>query len=382
MKRRRGKKLILAFIAAVLLLVGAWVAYTWVPVWFHLPVQVTVNGKPYKVKSGTQFKAFLSSEFDLGSFQGLVKADTGQVLDPKGGKPVQIMVDSHPLRPRERIMRGGNIVTLARGADIVHKTELKPVAIPQKAVMQGGNGRLISLLRAGRAGTLLQCIDTVTGKVLSSDVATPAVDTLMQAYTSTGIAPKVVALTFDDGPHTGYTEQILAILAQQKAKATFFELGINIKKYPALSKASASNGNLVGLHSWDHTDFTKINADQIKTQLQDAQSAFKAASGHTTTWVRPPYGATTTPIDGQITTQGLKMAFWTVDTKDWNKPGADKIASAAINGARPGAIILMHDGGGDRSQTVAALPKIITTLRAQGYSFVTVDELYRLSGGK
>ena len=380
-KHRRWLSFLLIGLAAALA-VAAYGAYVWVPVWFHLPVSVTVDSRPYKVESGTKILTFLNDNFDLTSYQGELKVDTGQVLDPKGGEPVVITVDGHSLRSGERIRFGGNAIKLARGADVVHATAVKPVALAPKISLQGGNGRLIGLLRAGRTGTTLQTIDTVTGKVLSSKEATPAVDTLLQAYTSTRVNRRVVALTFDDGPWPSSTAAIVSILKQQQVKATFFELGSNIKSHPELTRACVNGGNLVGLHSWDHKDFTKLSADQISDQLSRSQAAFKAATGQSTRWFRLPYGASTTQIDGQLALKNFRLAYWTVDPNDWRRPGAGTIASRVIGAARPGAIILMHDGGGDRSQTVAALPKIITTLKKQGYTFVTVDELYRLSGGR
>ncbi|MCL2881870.1 MAG: polysaccharide deacetylase family protein [Coriobacteriia bacterium] len=367
---------------AVVLAMAAYGAYVWVPVWFHLPVSVTVNSRPYKVDSGTKIHTFLDDTFGLASYQGKLKVDTGQVLDPRGGKPAVITVDGHPLHSGERIRFGGNAIKLARGADVIHPTAQKSVAIAPKVSLQGGNGRLISLLRAGRPGTVLETIDTVTGKVLSSKEATSAIDTRLQAFTTTGIKARAVALTFDDGPNDGETQAIVATLKKENVKATFFELGINIKRYPALTRAVVSGGNLVGLHSWDHKDFTKLSTSQISGQLSDSQAAYKAATGQATQWFRLPYGASTLTIDGQLTSRNFRLAYWTVDPNDWRRPGVDKIVSRVVSGARPGAIILMHDGGGDRSQTVAALPKIIAALKKQGYTFVTVDELYRLSGGK
>jgi len=367
---------------AVALGIAAYVSYIWIPVWFHLPVAVTVNSQPYKVKSGTKVRSFLESTFNLASYQGSLKLDTGQVLDPAGGKPAAIALDGHPLQGGERIRLGGNAITLKRGEDIVHATAQKTVALAPKVRLQGGNGRLISLVRAGRPGTALQTIDTVTGKVLSSKVTTPAIDTVLQAYTTTRVKSRVVALTFDDGPNDGETQAILAVLKEEKVKATFFELGSNIKRYPALTRACVAGGNLVGLHSWDHKDFTKLNASQISAQMSDSQAALKAATGKPSSWFRMPYGSSTTTIDAQVSGQGFRLAYWTVDPNDWSRPGTNTIAARVIGAARPGAVILMHDGGGDRTQTVAALPKIIKELKAKGYTFVTLDELYKLSGGK
>lgn len=377
---KRRSKLPFVLLGAVAVAAVIYVALVWAPVWFHLPVAVTINGKSYQVKSGTDIHTYLGETFDLSAYQGALKVDTGQVLDPKGGKPPRITVDGHALRKRERILRGGDIV-LAKGADIVHKTAKRPVSIAEKTVLQG-KGSLISLEHAGAAGTKLETVDTVTGKVLSSVEATAPIDTVLQAWQTSRAKQRVIALTFDDGPHPTYTQGIVAVLQQQKVPATFFELGTNIKRYPALTQACVNSGSLVGLHSWDHKDFTKLSVDQINKQIQDTQAIYKKTTGKTAHWFRLPYGNSTTQIDGQLTTQGLNLAYWTVDTNDWRRPGADTIAARAISGAAPGAIILMHDGGGDRSQTVAALPKIITTLKAQGYTFVTVDQLYHICSGK
>jgi len=378
---RQRRTIILLACGLALLVAAAFVARTWVPVWFHLPVSVTVNDKAYKVASGTKVSSFLDTTFDLSVYQGELRTDKGQVLDPRGGKPARIIFDGAPLRARERIMRDGAVIKLIRGADIVHGTAQKSVAIAP-GVRKQGKGSLVGLLQAGKPGAKLQTVDTVTGKVLSSKDATAPVDALLQVYSTLGVKSRVVALTFDDGPWKDSTAAIVAILKQQQVKATFFELGTNIKRYPAFSRAVVNGGSLIGLHSWDHKDFTKLNASQIDSQVQRTQDALKAATGQTSQWFRLPYGASTNSADGEVVSKGFHLAFWTVDTNDWSRPGVNKIVARAVAGARPGAVILMHDGGGDRSQTVAALPKVITALKAKGYSFVTVDELYRLSGGK
>ena len=376
--RRRVRVLIIACV--VVIAVAAPIAYTLAPVWFHLPVTVQINRQPYKVKSGTDALTFLKSKFNLANYQGVLQTDEGAVLDPKGGEPAQIRINGHKLRAKEKLIRNEKI-SLEPGGAIVHVTALKYMPVPPKAQLQG-KGALIALSRRGQAGEAVQVVDIVTGKVLRSNQIKAPQNTVLQAHETLGIAPKVIALTFDDGPNDGETQAILGVLQQQQVKATFFELGVNIKSHPALSKACTGGGNLVALHSWDHKDFVKLTADQVTRQLTDSQAQLKAATGHTTRWFRFPYGSSNPDVDALVAAQNMRMAFWTVDTKDWTRPGAVQIAANALKGARPGAIILMHDGGGDRSQTVAALPQIITALKAQGYTFVTVEELYTIIGGK
>jgi len=370
----------MATVLVVVLAVFAYGAHTWAPVWFHFPVAVQVNDQLYEVKSGTDVMTFLTNDIDLKSYQGALKTDTGVLLDAHGGGPAAIFVDGRPLQPDQQVERGAKI-RVTQGGTVIHPTVQKAAILSPHAKLQG-KGSLIALLQQGQSGKARQTADRVTGKILETTTVEVPQDTVLQAYATTGVSQKVVALTFDDGPNDGETQAIVAILQEQQVKATFFELGTNIQRYPALSAACVNAGNLVGLHSWDHKNFTKLSADQIDAQLNENQAALKAATGQTTAWVRAPYGATNTEVDVAVTARGFHMAGWTVDPKDWARPGVDKIVERVVAGARPGAIILMHDGGGNRDQTVAALPQIIAALKDQGYGFVTVSEMYALAGGK
>ncbi len=168
----------------------------------------------------------------------------------------------------------------------------------------------------------------------------------------------VVYLTFDDGPGP-YTPAILNILRATHSTATFFELGFRQAQYPAEAARIRAQGSNVGNHTYSHPNLTKLTPTQIQWQL---------AHGPHSHCVRPPYGATNATVQRILSQLGLRQVLWSVDTRDWSRPGITHIVETATGPqVRAGTIVLMHDGGGDRSQTVAALPQIITALQHQGY---------------
>ena len=168
----------------------------------------------------------------------------------------------------------------------------------------------------------------------------------------------VVYLTFDDGPGP-YTPAILNILRATHSTATFFELGFRQAQYPTEADRIRAQGSSVGNHTYSHPNLTKLTPGQIQWQL---------AHGPHSRCVRPPYGASNLTVQRILSQLGLRQVLWSVDTRDWSRPGITHIVQAATGPhVRAGTVVLMHDGGGNRSQTVAALPQIITTLQHQGY---------------
>lgn len=189
-----------------------------------------------------------------------------------------------------------------------------------------------------------------------------------------GSSPRI-ALTFDDGPEPGSTARILAILRQYQTPATFFTIGQKVQKYPWLVRQEYAAGHAIGNHTWNHAELTKLPPDQQASEIAQTSSVLKQVTGVAPTLIRPPYGSVNESVREQIAAQHLTMVLWDVDTVDWTRPGSSAIIQTALTHAHNGAIILMHDGGGDRSQTAEALPTIITTLRQRGYTLVTVPQL-------
>ena len=179
-------------------------------------------------------------------------------------------------------------------------------------------------------------------------------------------------LTFDDGPSV-YTPQILSVLQAKGVPATFFVVGKNAQQHPSTVQQAHAAGHGIGNHSWDHTDLTTLPSAQVQTQLQSTSDQIVALTGAPPAVWRPPFGAFNNTVTQIASSLGLSMRLWDVDTADHSRPGVNTIVDNAVNTARPDAIILLHDGSPgddeDRSQTVAAVPIIIDTLRSLGYSF-------------
>ncbi|GAB3055523.1 hypothetical protein GCM10027053_15500 [Intrasporangium mesophilum] len=172
-----------------------------------------------------------------------------------------------------------------------------------------------------------------------------------------------VYLTFDDGPNATYTPKILAILRKHGVKAVFFEVGQNISWYPSVTRNLRTYGMKIGNHTWSHPNLTSLSSTSVTSQLNRMESAL----GYRPRCVRPPYGATSSRVASIIAARGQRQILWTVDPRDWSRPGTTTIVNRVLANVRDGSRILLHDGGGDRSQTVAALDILIPKLRARGF---------------
>jgi len=184
-----------------------------------------------------------------------------------------------------------------------------------------------------------------------------------------------IALTFDDGPNPYYTPQVLNILKKYHVKATFFCIGRQVAAYPALVKQEYMAGHIIGNHSWSHPDMALLPPANINLQLVSTSNAIQKATGARPRYFRPPYGVMSVPVLTQAYHLGLTTVIWNDEARDWQLPGMSVIVERIFGLARNGAIILLHDGGGNRSQTVAALPYIIKGLRARSFQLVTIAQM-------
>jgi peptidoglycan/xylan/chitin deacetylase (PgdA/CDA1 family) len=198
------------------------------------------------------------------------------------------------------------------------------------------------------------------------------------SYRATGPGHrKVVALTFDDGP-SFYTPQVLSILRRFKIHATFFLIGEQVGPNAGLVRQELAEGNAIGDHTYTHANVSG-GGSLAYSQILRTRSAIRRASGYYTPCVfRAPGGAVSGALFPVARSLGMLTIQWDVDPRDWSRPGTGSIYSTVVGQARRESIILMHDGGGPRNQTVAALPAIIRTLRSRGYGFETVPDLLGL----
>ena len=182
---------------------------------------------------------------------------------------------------------------------------------------------------------------------------------------------KVIALTFDDGPGP-YTAHLLDILDQYGAKATFFLIGSKVSGQASVVRSIHARGHQLGNHSWSHPELPKLSVDQIAGEIDRTNDAIRQATGVKPSILRPPYGAANGVVLEQLRARGMSSILWSVDTRDWADRNSQIVCSRAVAGAHPGAVILMHD---IHQTSVNAVPCILSALKQQGYSFVTVQGL-------
>jgi peptidoglycan/xylan/chitin deacetylase (PgdA/CDA1 family) len=183
-----------------------------------------------------------------------------------------------------------------------------------------------------------------------------------------------VALTFDDGPGP-YTPQVLDVLERERVPATFFVIGQEIHDFGASTEREIRDGFVIGDHTENHPMLAHLSAHDQREQLFEQAARIELLGGHKPRLFRPPYGSFNTTTFHLLHQMKMLMVLWSVDTDDYEQPGVETIVKRALEGAKPGAIILMHDAGGNREQTVAALPEVIHALRARGFHLVTVPRL-------
>jgi peptidoglycan/xylan/chitin deacetylase (PgdA/CDA1 family) len=181
---------------------------------------------------------------------------------------------------------------------------------------------------------------------------------------------KLVSLTFDDGP-SAYTGHVLRILRRFGATATFFEVGQVIPGHEAVMRRIVRSGSEIGNHSFSH------DADPDYRDLAAANAMIRRASGFEPCLFRPPYGVIGRRLVRRARHLGMQTVRWNVDPDDWERPGAKKVYKRVVAHVHPGAIVMLHDGGGDRSETVSALPRILVDLHRRGYRSVGVTRLLR-----
>ncbi|WP_339130841.1 glycosyltransferase [Streptomyces sp. f51] len=198
---------------------------------------------------------------------------------------------------------------------------------------------------------------------------------------------KTIVLTFDDGPTANWTPQVLKVLEENDVEGTFFMVGSMVSRYPDVVKTLVDQGNEVGIHTFTHVDLSYQSTARLQRELKQTQLALAGAAGITTTLFRAPYSSEISAVDNyswpvykELGGLGYTSVFVDTDSDDWKKPGVSKIVRWATPKNDEGAIVLMHDAGGDRSQTIAALGSYIRKMKAKGYTFTTVSGAQAMLG--
>ena len=189
-------------------------------------------------------------------------------------------------------------------------------------------------------------------------------------------SPKLIALTFDDGPWPQTTSKVLEVLKKQNVKATFFVVGKQVEKHPQLVKQAVAEGHAIGNHSWSH-QYHHYSSSAAAHELDKTAALVHKLTGVKTSLFRPPAGILNNGLVASAHQKQYAVVMWSVDSKDWRSGRTTKqaLVDNLLKEAKSGGIVLLHDGGGDRSKTIEALPQLITQLKKHGYTFVTVPEL-------
>jgi peptidoglycan/xylan/chitin deacetylase (PgdA/CDA1 family) len=245
-------------------------------------------------------------------------------------------------------------------------------SVPALDIARAGLGSGVGRLRRDRG--------TQTGREDELLAVQAASATALDAQTAAGRAlshgdrgaPRV-ALTFDDGPQPPYTGRVLDILERYRVPATFFCVGLHAGAFPDELVAMREQGHQLGNHTFSHPFLHELGRSEVAAQVRRAGEAVaRASGGEPPTVFRPPYGSRTPDVLGWLSELEPTTVLWDAEAADWAMPGAAVIAERILGQVRPGSVVLLHDGGGDRSQTVDALPVIIEGLLARGYEFVPV----------
>jgi peptidoglycan/xylan/chitin deacetylase (PgdA/CDA1 family) len=318
-------------------------------------IGVSLDGHPYRIAKGSTLGELLTIAHQ--------HARPGSLMDVEGiviraaATPGRVLVDGRPRRSAT-ILHAGDRIRVLDGDDSEEGTV--------KIVRRVGHQLTDPQFRLEQ----LPGIETITVGKYSRKVA----GVRFEAAGHSVKPERSVALTFDDGP-SPYTGEFLKLLRDQKVKATFFLVGVQVQKYPDVVRKEVKAGMTLGNHSWSHPTrppFARLPATRAADEVDRAQTIIKAAGGKAKLF-RPPGGSFSPETTAMVRKHELRTVMWSVDPKDWRRGrSAGAIASAVLSKVRPGSIVVMHDGGPNVANTLAALPAIIRGIRARGLHLVAL----------
>ena len=336
------------------------------------PILVEVDGYPRWLAHGTTVGELVDAG-GVRSFPGDLLDVRGHFLAPRRGGAPLVAVDG-AATSAGTVLRFGSRVVSGRGPDALESTVAVTVETTP-AVHYRGSGPVESIELAGPPGQTRVVRGAVSGIELERTVISgPASVTVRREPAWTG--KKRVALTFDDGPWPGQTDKFVAALQDADAHGTFFMVGYLATRHAHLARLVADAGMEIGAHSQSHTLLKHKSRKTVRSQIVKGVASLQKATGQRPVFFRPPGGSVNLFVYQEARRAKLRVVMWTVDPHDYRKPGAGVIARRILDNIRPGSVVLMHDGGGDRTQTLAALKIVLRGLAARGYETVTLSELY------
>lgn len=277
-----------------------------------------------------------------------------------GHTPLRITINGAPALLSSTVI-GGDHIEVEPGVDITEAVVARPVP----ATPSGLPDVERQLWHAPAPPREPMLVGELSGEIVASSRPPPPVAARPET-------DKVVGLTFDDGPDPRWTPQVLAILHDEGVPATFCLVGRLAVRFPELAVAEVAQGHTICNHTADHDEtLDKAPHQRVVDEIGEGEDLVRAAAGVAPQFYRPPGGALSADVVAVAHANGLRVLYWSVDPSDYRRPPAPVLLQRIMSKVGPGGIILMHDGGGDRSQTVAALRPLIEALKAQGYRFTT-----------
>lgn len=383
--QKRGSKRFIVIITLVLvaLAVAAWFVF------FPPIYNVSVNGTTVSVPANTTLQKLVDDGHASPAAGDLLAVD-GSVTKQGGGNLLAATINGEATSdPQARIVKDA-VIVIDDGEDVTEEYEETTTRLPYEASAMAATPDSyykgsVHLYSTGVDGVQALRTGKVSGKTVTSVVEKP-VNSGFTAYSPDTNGEKLIALTFDDGPWPESSRQILEILNANDAHATFFVIGNQCKDNATVLKQIADAGNQIATHSYDHADgsgqgvnMTFMSTDEQIAEVNKGFEAIEDVLGYQVSRImRAPGGNYYGPMVETLASYVTAEIGWDVDTLDWSRPGVDKIVERILS-VQPGQIVLMHDGGGERSQTVEALRIALPQLKERGYRFVTIDELLEQS---
>lgn len=320
------------------------------------PVFVTVDGATQPIRPGTTFRQIVR-ELNLHPGNGRLLSVSGTVLSRRAD-PGEVLLNGQPAA-RRASLASGDAITVVDGTDRTEGT--KRVVKDLKGYRYGDPQLTLRRYRMRQ----IEDVGRVSGEVRSvtyRPLGRPKV-------------PRAVALTFDDGPWGKQTLRLLRVLKRFRARATFFMVGSQVEEYPRVARKVRHAGMRVGNHSWSHPEnppFADLPANRLHNEIAGTDVILRRVGDHPSLF-RPPGGSYDGEVIQEARSNGLRVVTWSVDPQDWRASRSPReIAHIVLANVRPGSIVLLHDGGGDQSATIQALPAIIRGIRKMGLRLVTI----------
>lgn len=375
----RAKKIVIGAVAVVVVaVVGVFGFQNWDA---NRPVHITLNDQEVSVEGAQRSVEGILDAGTVTVTPGNYVAVNGDTMREGEGKRAKASINGQETEDLSTHLNEGDQVKIENGDDIMEPyTDSNEKSLNYKTVIEG-SGPMHIYTQKGEKGTQVTRTGQESG--VTTDVVTKeAKNTIMTKYHVDTKGDKVIALTFDDGPWPTTTDEILDTLEKNNAKATFFTIGNQIANHTDSIKRMMDDGHQICTHTYDHAagsgrgvNITYMSNSEQKQEIEKGYAAIKDVTGSDASKVvRLPGGNLNEKTAANIQNLITCEVGWSLDTQDWSRPGADKIYNVIMQ-AEGGSIILMHDGGGDRSQTAEALKRALPKLVDKGYSFITLDEM-------